>query len=252
MREIRDYSLEQEDVYNKGEQVERKSARYEGTPLLLVIQLTVSLLVICTILGLKFVGGSYFNTVQSWYNEHINDSIIVDGLKDYQESFNRKSLNVKDTSDRLVNTSQSVSNIEEPLPFNISVSLDIPVESGRITSRFGERSDPISGQKCMHLGLDIGSRENSCIYPVMPGKVEVARGNSSYGNYVVIDHGNNIKTLYAHCKEINVSVGDIVNRKQVIAYVGSTGKSTGNHLHIESIANGEKYNPEPFFKGVNV
>ncbi len=94
-----------------------------------------------------------------------------------------------------------------------------------------------------HKGIDIVSPKNTEIYAAMGGTVTYASYRSDYGYHVVIDHGNGYKTLYAHACKLNVSVGQVVERGQTIAFVGSTGQSTGNHLHFEIYVNGTRINP---------
>lgn len=118
-----------------------------------------------------------------------------------------------------------------------------------ITSKFGMRTHPVTGVYKLHTGADIsGSGVNG--KPVLAansGKVLKAGYNRGYGNYVVIDHGGGCSTLYAHASRLNVSVGQTVTRGDVIMYVGSTGYSTGPHLHFEVIKNGEYTNPLSYF-----
>ncbi len=94
-----------------------------------------------------------------------------------------------------------------------------------------------------HKGIDIVSPKNTAIYAAMGGTVTYASYRNDYGYHVVIDHGNGYKTLYAHACELNVSVGQVVERGETIAFVGSTGQSTGNHLHFEIYVNGVRINP---------
>lgn len=111
-------------------------------------------------------------------------------------------------------------------------TLVVPVQ-GTVTSPFGYRIHPIYGTRLFHNGVDIGASEGTSIHSALQGRVTVAQYDSSYGNYIVIDHGNDFCTLYAHCKELKVSEGDVVAKGQTIATVGSTGVSTGPHLHFE-------------------
>ncbi len=97
-----------------------------------------------------------------------------------------------------------------------------------------------------HKGVDIASPKGTPIYAGQSGTVVTAQYSASYGNYVVIDHGNGFQTLYAHASQLYVKAGDYVVQGQVIALVGSTGNSTGNHLHIEVIKDSVKLNPAPF------
>lgn len=117
-----------------------------------------------------------------------------------------------------------------------------------ISSRFGKRNDVgLPGKDTTdHGGLDIAYPKGTTVHAVQSGTVIIAQYNSSYGNYVVINHGGGISTLYAHASELLVSAGDTVSQGQAISKVGSTGDSTGNHLHIEFIVNGVRTDPENY------
>ena len=112
-----------------------------------------------------------------------------------------------------------------------------------ITSYYGWRLHPVLGYEKLHTGMDIGAGYNANIIAAASGTVITAKYNSAYGNYVVIDHGGGVCTLYAHQSSMAVSVGQYVNAGQVIGYVGSTGYSTGPHLHFEVIVNGSTVDP---------
>ncbi len=115
--------------------------------------------------------------------------------------------------------------------------------STRITSPFGNRLHPILKKYKMHTGIDIGAAGGTNILAANAGVVIQAGYNSSYGYMVMIDHGGGIVTLYAHSSKLLVKKGDVVKRGQVIAKVGSTGMSTGNHLHFEVRKDGKYVNP---------
>lgn len=112
-----------------------------------------------------------------------------------------------------------------------------PVAEGYISSSFGERN----GRR--HTGLDIAAPQGSEIMAAADGLATFAGENGGYGNYLVIDHGGGVETRYAHCSEILVKEGDRVGRGEVVALVGSTGNSTGPHLHFEITENGEFLDP---------
>lgn len=139
------------------------------------------------------------------------------------------------TSTGSVNTSQKVSYGSVAL----GVSLSRPV-SGTITSRFGRRS---SGT---HTGLDIATSTGTPIKAAASGTVTFAGTKGSYGKLVVVDHGNGVQTYYAHCNSIAVSAGQTVSQGQTISTVGSTGNSTGPHLHLEVRLNGICQNPQNY------
>lgn len=118
--------------------------------------------------------------------------------------------------------------------------------SGTITSPFGYRTHPISGSYSFHTGVDIGASSGSAIVAANNGTVISAGWNGGYGKCVIVDHGGGIVTLYAHCSSIYVSVGQSVSRGETIAAVGSTGNSTGPHLHFEVRVDGSYVNPIPY------
>ena len=142
----------------------------------------------------------------------------------------------KKTSSGKVNTSSNVSYQKVSLGINL-----IRPISGTITSRFGERS---SIRVSNHTGLDIAAPRGTPIKAAASGTVTFSGRSGSYGYMVVITHENGIQTYYAHCSKLYVSTGTYVNQGDVIAAVGSTGNSTGNHLHLEIRVNGVDYNPQ--------
>lgn len=113
----------------------------------------------------------------------------------------------------------------------------------RITSQFGYRIHPILGYKKLHTGIDIGAASGTTIIAANSGTVIKAGWNNSYGNMVMVDHGGGIVTLYAHASSLLVSAGTTVSAGQAIAKVGSTGMSTGPHLHFEVRVNGNYVDP---------
>jgi murein DD-endopeptidase MepM/ murein hydrolase activator NlpD len=117
---------------------------------------------------------------------------------------------------------------------------------GPVTSNFGWRTHPILGTERFHSGIDFGADYGSLIYASEQGRVIYADWYGGYGNAVIIDHGNGMTTLYGHCSELYVKDGDAVVKGQPIAAVGSTGFSTGPHLHFELRANGEPIDPAAY------
>ena len=124
---------------------------------------------------------------------------------------------------------------------NIKLSV-LPV-TGRITSRYGERS---SLRRSTHTGLDIACTTGTDIKVVSNGTVTFSGKKGSYGNLIIVDHGNGVETWYGHCSKLYANVGDNVTAGDVIAAVGSTGNSTGPHLHFEIRINGECVNPQNY------
>lgn len=117
-----------------------------------------------------------------------------------------------------------------------------PVD-GSVSSRFGHRSDPFSGERKSHRGVDIAAAAGSPIQAVRAGTVTFAGDRGGYGNVVVVDHGGGLETRYAHCESVDVQVGDAVRAGAPIATVGSTGRSTGPHLHFEVRQDGQAVDP---------
>ena len=122
----------------------------------------------------------------------------------------------------------------------------VPRSWSRISSPYGWRT--LNGKREHHNGIDIPASKGTKIYASNGGKVITATWHYSYGNYVIIDHGGGKATLYAHASKLNCKVGDKVKQGDVIAYVGTTGHSTGNHLHFEVRINGAKQNPLNYVK----
>ena len=125
-----------------------------------------------------------------------------------------------------------------------------PIGSGwesRVTSEFGNRIDPITGQRRGHTGMDLAVPTGTPIRAALPGTVTVSKYNAGgYGYYVMIDHGNGLVTLYGHCSQLLARVGQTVQAGDIIALSGSTGRSTGPHLHFEVRVNGERTNPRAY------
>ena len=176
------------------------------------------------------------------YETGINDLVSVDEVvaKLYVEK--KKEVKVANTSSRAsagyVNTNTTTSSGKTSL----GISLIRPI-SGTITSRFGARS---SIRSSAHTGLDISAPKGTAIKAAASGTVTFAGWKGSYGYMLVISHGNGVQTYYAHCNQLYASVGQTVSQGETIAAVGSTGNSTGPHLHLEIRVNGVAYNPQNY------
>ncbi len=153
------------------------------------------------------------------------------------------SLNIKDTQD-LKKPVHAIVQIGTKLTVSKSSRNDYGVVRGkRISSRYGTRIHPITGRKRFHSGLDIAAAYGSAVYAYTDGKVVESGWNGGYGKCILLDHGNGLKTRYAHLSKINVRVGQRVGTGMKIGAVGSTGSSTGPHLHFEVIKWGWTKNP---------
>ncbi|MBO4404738.1 MAG: peptidoglycan DD-metalloendopeptidase family protein [Treponema sp.] len=124
-----------------------------------------------------------------------------------------------------------------------------PIKAGyRITDVFGPRIDPIAHVRSYHSGIDLACPSGTPIYPAMSGVISLTGWSNVYGNYVIISHIDGYQTLYGHMSKITCKKGDRVNQSDMIGKVGSTGYSTGNHLHFTVYKNGNRINPEKVVK----
>ena len=123
-----------------------------------------------------------------------------------------------------------------------------PVDGAELGSGFGWRLDPLTGQRALHTGLDFPSEVGTPIVAAAGGVVVFQEFHPAYGNTVEIDHGNELVTRYAHASRVHVRKGDVVRRGQLIAEVGSTGRSTGAHLHFEVWLAGVALDPQKFLR----
>ncbi len=144
--------------------------------------------------------------------------------------------------DEALDTLQRVAAVTKSLP------LERPMPARMISSTFGVRADPFLGRSAFHSGIDFAEPPGSAVRATAPGKVIKAGSYGGYGNMVEIDHGDGITTRYGHMSKIAVSVGETVARGETIGAVGSTGRSTGPHLHYEVRRNDKAVDPAKFFR----
>jgi len=123
-----------------------------------------------------------------------------------------------------------------------------PIDNFQLTSEYGPRRDPINGQNAFHHGIDIGGWSGIPVHATAGGVVTRAERNGGYGYMVVVDHGCGISTVYAHLRRIEVSVGDEISHRDVVGTLGSTGRSTGPHVHYEVRIDGDQVDPLPFIE----
>lgn len=123
-----------------------------------------------------------------------------------------------------------------------------PVEKGWISSHFGKRVDPFTGKQEFHRGVDFAGKHLSNVISVAGGVVTEAVSRAGYGNLIEIDHGNGYVTRYGHNDKMSVKVGQMVKKGEVIAKMGSTGRSTGPHVHFEVLKNGVRVDPMKFIR----
>lgn len=121
-----------------------------------------------------------------------------------------------------------------------------PIKKGWMSSRYGRRTDPFTGRIAWHSGVDFAGKDGADIVAVASGVVTWSAERHGYGLMVEINHGNGYSTRYAHCKENLVKVGDVVKKGQIIALMGSTGRSTGPHVHFEVYKHGRAVDPATY------
>ncbi|MCH1926435.1 M23 family metallopeptidase [Shewanella sp. C32] len=121
-----------------------------------------------------------------------------------------------------------------------------PVGKGWLSSPYGLRNDPFNGHRAMHKGIDFAGAEGTDVIATGAGVVTWAGNMFGYGNLVEIDHGNGLRTRYGHNEALSVAVGDVVAKGEKIASLGSSGRSTGPHVHYEVLRNGQQIDPKQF------
>lgn len=174
-------------------------------------------------------------------NKAVTEKIVADIAKLEADFQRQRQIEEQAWSHANSNTSQTAKFVGGKFVF--------PINTRYISSYFGYRIHPIYKTRRMHTGVDIGGAMGESIYAANDGTVIVSGYNSGgYGNYIMIDHGGGIVTLYAHNSSNGVKVGQKVTRGQVIGQVGSTGASTGPHLHFEVRVNGSPVNPLPYIQ----
>jgi murein DD-endopeptidase MepM/ murein hydrolase activator NlpD len=131
----------------------------------------------------------------------------------------------------------------------VSIPSRMPLAGMTLTSDFGMRLHPVTGRRAAHRGIDLSAPTGTPIYATADGVVSRASWFSTYGLYVAIEHGGQIQTRYAHMSRLNVAEGQRVKKGEVIGFVGSTGRSTGPHLHYEVRIDGAAVDPVPYMNG---
>lgn len=184
-------------------------------------------------------------TIEEKYNTELATFVAKEDAVNqlYQERQVESKIMVADaTTNRKASNRVSTSTKVSRGKASLGITLIEPVQ-GRITARYGEIS---SVRSSAHTGLDIAAPGGTPIKAAASGTVVFSGRKGSFGKMLVISHGNGVQTYYAHCSKLLANVGDKVSQGEVIANVGSTGNSTGNHLHLEVRVNGQSYNPQKY------
>lgn len=180
----------------------------------------------------------YFNPLSNKKNDSKGGPFIPDPNK----------LKDKKLNDKMASAMTNLNDWEYYKDIVQYIPIGKPVWSYWVTSKFGTRNDPFKNSQAVHKGIDLASRTGNKIKVMGKGKVVKAEFNRTYGNLIVVNHGNGFETKYAHLHKIYVKAGDMVDVNDTIGEVGSTGRSTGPHLHYEIIYQGAQVDPLPFIK----
>lgn len=188
-------------------------------------------------------------------NSEFKKLFSLDSKEDVLEAMNPSdsgAIDMKILRDQINKTIDSVAEIRDYLSEQKDLYMATPMGwpvKGWLTSGFGYRVHPIKGSREFHTGLDLSARPGTPVRATADGIVSFAGRSGANGNLVALEHGFGYSTYYAHNKKINVKIGDIIKRGDVISYVGSTGSSTGPHLHYEIWKNSKSVNPKPYLRG---
>ncbi len=170
----------------------------------------------------------------------LSDTDIRALIADTKESITLSLKEMPDLQKRLEQTKVNVEKYKEMMEI---IPTYWPTDSTRITSQFGKRSDPFNSRLTSHNGLDIGGSTGDPVYAAAKGKVTDTGYSSARGNFVTVSHPSGLQTIYMHMKQNIAAKGDVVKQGDTIGLLGSTGRSTGPHLHIEVIKNGVAVDP---------
>lgn len=236
---------------------------------ILILQTVTVVIIMLFAAGIRVFGGDIYKTLSKMYHERFDDITTVEEVVDPKNPVaeDNSEINKPQEQTKTPPTGNNDSSLEEydaeidgELSGNIydvdsvtavnsnktawNVNSFLWPVSGVVSSHYGYRVHPISGEYSMHNGLDIAADKGSDIFAAYDGVVTSAGYSNSYGYYVIISHNETIKTLYAHCSKLLVSEGDTVKKGVKIATVGSTGRSTGPHLHFEVRVGTYRIDPE--------
>ena len=227
--------------------------RYNAKYPILICQIIAALLALLLVVVIKYCFSAYYGVTKTWYLSTIGQSRVEQKINQPQPAQNGTSSNTATSEGEPTDTKSDTSYVEtgalmlEVLNKKTTVAdFGYPLKNYVITSGFGEREDPISGQDAVHSGIDLAADSGSEIYAALDGKVEAADYSNYYGNYLILSHGSVYTTLYGHCQKLLVGKGEQVKKGQKIALVGSTGRSTGPHLHFEISVSGRRVNPTKY------
>lgn len=237
------------DDFEQTETVEKKK---NSTNSVMIVQLVVCIFAVVSVFLIGRLSPQTFEFIRDEYNrimsvdmdakeiassakKVIERAEVTDEGQTAEKSTERKNVNtVKSAADGEVMAVMSL--------FKSDEEITVPVH-GEITSEYGNRTNPVSGEYLMHSGVDIAASQGTEIRAAYSGIVSEVGSNSVGGNYISLVHKDGSETLYCHCSKIIAEKGDVIRAGETIALVGSTGRSTGPHLHFEITVDGKTENP---------
>lgn len=224
----------------------------------IIFQFIFCSLILAFFYSIKYSDNTFLKSFKHSIFDEINQSITTEEVKETFkkiENFTEEEFILTDFSDELFSAevlgeggkdieinNEQIKNVSFA-NYKLNYKIFSPVINGVVSSEFGERVHPINGTLGVHKGIDIALDEGEPIYAIFDGEVVVADYDQWNGNYIKIKHDNNIMSVYCHCSKLFVKKGDIIRGGEVIANVGSTGQSTGPHIHFEFRIDDISYNP---------
>lgn len=237
------------DDFEQTEMVEKKK---NSTNSVMIVQLVVCIFAVVSVFLIGRLSPQTFEFIRDEYNRIMSVDMdakeIASSAKkviERTEATDEGQTAEKSTERKNVNTVKSAADGEVMAVMSLFKSdeeITVPVH-GEITSEYGNRTNPVSGEYLMHSGVDIAASQGTEIRAAYSGIVSEVGSNSVGGNYISLVHKDGSETLYCHCSKIIAEKGDVIRAGETIALVGSTGRSTGPHLHFEITVDGKTENP---------
>lgn len=234
------------------EQIETFEKKKNSTNSVMIVQLVVCIFAVVSVFLIGRLSPQTFEFIRDEYNRIMSVDMdakeIASSAKkviERAEATDEGQTAEKSTERKNVNTVKSAADGEVMAVMSLFKSdeeITVPVH-GEITSEYGNRTNPVSGEYLMHSGVDIAASQGTEIRAAYSGIVSEVGSNSVGGNYISLVHKDGSETLYCHCSKIIAEKGDVIRAGETIALVGSTGRSTGPHLHFEITVDGKTENP---------
>lgn len=242
-------AVKPKDDFEQTETVEKKK---NSTNSVMIVQLVVCIFAVVSVFLIGRLSPQTFEFIRDEYNRIMSVDMdakeIASSAKkviERAEATDEGQTAEKSTERKNVNTVKSAADGEVMVVMSLFKSdeeITVPVH-GEITSEYGNRTNPVSGEYLMHSGVDIAASQGTEIRAAYSGIVSEVGSNSVGGNYISLVHKDGSETLYCHCSKIIAEKGDVIRAGETIALVGSTGRSTGPHLHFEITVDGKTENP---------